>query len=251
MKAQENTIDTVYGCTGGKTNGGHGCPWGCYAKFTTRRFGLGDNGFDTPVAQVLDERRLKFDLLKVEQDWIRFGVNGDPCFDWDLTAKTAKIVHEANKIPVIITRFWEFPTKKILKKLAENNVMLHASVCSLDADKKLGKIIKTYQTYAKLNGQYVFRLVTFAFNGGDKGNKFENKQNIMSFWVNTIEQPARVRTTNPLYKRLLDVDQMFKATSSGIKNPKHGCYYSAGPLYDYLPQCWSKCDVCANQCMTA
>ncbi|TFF94244.1 hypothetical protein EU546_05145, partial [Candidatus Thorarchaeota archaeon] len=30
-KNQRNRVDPVYGCTGGLTNQGHECPWGCYA----------------------------------------------------------------------------------------------------------------------------------------------------------------------------------------------------------------------------
>ena len=258
LKTDANTVDTVYGCTGGKTNEGHGCHWGCYAKYNSKRHGLGKTGFDTPVKQILDEDILRGDIGKMKLDWVRIGVSGDPCFDWELTTRTTEIIHEEDKIPVVMSRFWELPTWDQLERMAKAHVNLQASVCALDKPgfwarmKDMELMFNLFTHENRATGKFVFRLVTFHFNDTTQSGKiWWEIQDRMAAWNNVIEQPARVTRTNPVYKKWLPDWAYFKALSTA----EHKFYatahrFTAGMLYPHLLACWVGCKNCKHQCAT-
>jgi hypothetical protein len=105
MKSLKNTLEPVYGCQGGKTNQGYGCPWGCYAKFTCKKLNA---DFDTPVPQTIGWRDgepiLIKELRKVKKrgiDWVRLGVMGDPSHDWDFTVRVVAHKHPPEKVSLV------------------------------------------------------------------------------------------------------------------------------------------------------
>ena len=246
-KAEKNTADPTYGCAGAKLHGNLGCFGSCYAKRISKRQGMGDDGFNTPVEQILDEELFRKDLKKVEKNWIRIGVMGDPSYSWNLTIRVCEMASEEGLIPVVFTRFWVMPTKKQLKQLAEAGAWLQTSVWAADNDRYLAKIKRLFETYKTMGGVTCWRLVTTIWDKNNGGSVYQERQDLMAQWENVLEQPLRILSASPFYDAV-DTEKMFKCNSSGepLQNSQQR---SAGPLYDHLPRCWTKCSKCGTQCM--
>lgn len=190
-----NCLDTVRGCPFGSSNGGRGCWWGCYSKEAMVRF---HRLFDVPVSMVLREDLLKKDLRKLEADWVRIGVNGEPSCDWDLTLKVTRLCTEGGKRVVILTRLLRLPSDEALRELARLNVALNLTMCALDGD--WDTRLKVARRYRELGGLAVIRLVSFAF----AGTRHRAEQDLLAhlaflYDVPVLEQPARLIKTNPVW----------------------------------------------------
>ena len=248
-KAERNTLDPVYGCQAAALNDGLGCFGSCYAKRLSKRAGMGKTGFDTPVAQIIDEEVLRKDLRKVEQKWIRIGVQGDACYWWEGTIKVCKLVSEEGLIPVIFTRFWVRPTKEQLKELAKYGAWIQTSVFAGDSDRYLDGIRKIEKMYGSMHGLMSYRLVSADWDENNGGKKFKEKQDKIAKWdADIIEQPLRVIRKSPYYE-YIKKDNLIKVDSSG-KELHNGQQYSVGPLYPQFEACWGhKCGDCPNQCL--
>lgn len=243
-----NCLDVVRGCRGGATNRdrvanrGYGCPWGCYSKESSRRF---HRIFNIPVSMRLDENLLRSGLADLDGSWVRIGVNGDPSFDWDLLVMVCAVIASAGKTPVVLTRFWRVPQTDHLLQLASFGTVLHGSLCALDSPMMRDRIVTQLDTYHDLGGNDVLRLVTFKFQEDDPLWKIQDE---LARRASTLEQPARLQTTNPSWSL---VDQSayhpYVAMTSGQENKR---WKTAGPLYQHLHACHSPCYECLNQCMT-
>ncbi len=237
-----NCLDPVRGCSGGRTNHGLGCWWGCYAKEMSLRF---HRLFDIPVSMILNETLLSKDLRRLSTDWVRIGVNGDPCFDWELTSKVVDLVARHDKIPVVVTRFWEFPDGDVLALLAEAKAHLHVSLCAFDPPVFREKRLRVMYRYHELGGTARLRLVSFAFKPDDP---LWAVQNELAQHVGVIEQPARVMRSNPVWSRL-DSDR-YAPHSSYVTGTADHRRLTAGSLYPLLLQCVTGCADCHHQCGT-
>ena len=209
-KNQANTLETVYGCRGGKTNNGHGCWWGCYAKFICKRLPV---DFDEPVPQILDESTLWPQLRRVKQSLIRVGIMGDPCHDWSVTVAACELVHRARKTPVVITRQWDIPTKDELVRMFEAGTLIHATICAFDSDSFLESRARIAKVYLDLGGKWVWRVVSFHFDETtEEGQRLWARQDsLVSRGLGSVgenrptilETPARMMTgtkqRNPTY----------------------------------------------------
>jgi len=224
-KNQANTLETVYGCRGGKTNKGHGCWWGCYAKFICKRLPV---DFDEPVPQVLDAATLWPQLRRVKQSWVRIGIMGDPCHDWSVTVAACELVHRASKTPVVITRQWDIPTKDELPRMFEADTLIHATVCAFDGDRFLEPRVKMAEDYLRFGGKWVWRVVRFHFDDStEEGRRLWARQDSL---VPTgpvsvpekrpliLETPARLmkgeRQRNPTWDRAIPDWQYFEAPTT-------------------------------------
>ena len=238
-----NCLDPVRGCSGGKTNQGHGCWWGCYAKEASLRF---HRLFDAPVSMILNEARLTKELAKLDDEWIRIGVNGDPCFDWNLTERVAKIVSNNRKISVIVTRFWTRPDSEILDGLSDEGVHLHGTLCAFDSEWHRRMSTNILRDYSLIGGVSKIRLVTFAFK---RNSDLWKTQRRLAAGFDVIEQPARVLRTNPIWN-YLDAFR-YNPHKSYVSGKKDARRLTAGPLYpdEYL-SCDSICPVCIHKCGT-
>lgn len=271
-KSQANTLEPVYGCRGGHTNQGFGCPWGCYAAFTCKKIKAYKGGpsadFCTPVPQIVDRVILREDLAKSKADWMRLGVMGDPSEDWDVALDLCELVHEAGKIPVLFTRLWILPTDFQLMKMAEYGVHLHISICAFDGLKLKvdGKPIGrgpsfweaaqlVYSRYTEhWEGKGVWRVVTFYFDDTTEvGNMLWDRQDEMMAWDSVLEQPARVmkgkKHNNPVWKYIPEWAYWKAPTTKDHKFSAYNHNWTAGVMYD-RPACWVGCVRCTHQCVT-
>jgi|TARA_Y100000034_G_scaffold131097_1_gene191059 hypothetical protein len=235
-----NGLDTVRGCPGGKTNKGQGCPWGCYAVDSMKRF---HRLYEIPVSMELRPDLLLKDLGNCPDDWIRIGINGDPGEDWELTINTCKLIHLSGKRPVVITRAWTPPTDEILQELADHDVILHVSICAMDCGVMREKLLQLLFDYDQL-GTSVMRLVTFEF----KDKTLMLKQELLYKWGGfVLEQPARLKSGNPTWQ---EVDQSkYKPYTNHTTHETTNRWKTAGALFDGV-SCHGSCPSCPNKCFT-
>ncbi len=260
-KNQFNTVDPFLGCPLGTQHDGLGCFGACYAAFTCRKLQV---DFEFSVKQELVVELLRADLRKVKVPWIRIGIMCEPSVDWELTIKVCRIVREAGKIPVVITRFWRPPTSEQLRELAEAGVVVHASVSALDSDESLRLREKLCREYLTLGGLWVWRTITFHFTDlTDEGLTHWDKQDLLmsgEFGMTAerqplvLETPARIKkgkkVRNPFW-HLFGEWAYFKApTTKDHKFSKHNHDWTAGVLYPDKESCWMGCERCPSQCAT-
>lgn len=238
-----NCLDPVRGCSGGRTNQGHGCWWGCYSKESSKRF---HKLFDIPISMILDEVRLVKDLSAMNEDWVRIGVNGDPCFDWPLTVEVTELVSRTQKTPVVLSRFWNTPDHRTLSSFANQGVHLHGTICAFDSRNMLDGIVGTLNEFRSMGGVGTVRLVTFAFK---KDDNLWSYQNALAELGHIIEQPARVMRSNPIWPRL---DQLrYRPHISYVLRKPDRRRLTAGLLYHDLPLgCATECSECHHKCGT-
>ena len=237
-----NCIDPVRGCAGGATNGGRGCPWGCYSKESMKRY---HRLFDIPQSMVLKEPLLERDLRSIPEDWVRIGVNGDPCFDWELTCRVCELCDDLNKTPVVLSRFWTLPDDVVLERLKDASVVLHGSLCALDSELRRTMVLSALERYRDLGGKAVLRLVTFAF---PKGSSYQKAQDSLTQWGLVLEQPARLMSTNPTFQSVDRTEyRPYRSNITGKPSPR---WKWAGQQYPHLDACVTHCWECPNVCMT-
>lgn len=235
-KTAGNITDTVYGCSGN-------CPMECYAERSSYKLGITKAGWKVPVSQILDVPIFKRTLAKCPHPYIRFGTMGEPCFNIELLIDTCQIVHEGRKLPLVMTRWWIIPTYKQLKALVDCNTHIHCSITPFDTEKHLSKMFELHNLYTELGGTWTWRVVTFDFNKElQRGLELWAVQDTLMAMPDTMEQPARIFTTNPRFHL------MNKSTYKKYYDTNN---ISAGCLYPDHHSCYVKyCYECDHQCMT-
>lgn len=267
MKSLKNTLEPVYGCRGGLSNQGYGCPWGCHAKFTCKKLRA---DFDTPVPQVVDPKVLLPQLRKVKGrgiDWVRIGVMGEPSHHFDNTIHLAKLAHMIGLIPVLFTRFWEWPTDDQLAQLARYGTHLHISISAFDgkgltadgvpvarSKQWVRRVEEVHGKYTALGGKGLWRVVTFHFDDDmEVAEELWKRQDELMAQKYVLEQPARLmkgkKHTNPVWKYVPRWAYFKAPKTSDHKFSAHNHNWTAGLLYD-RPACWVGCKECEHWCVT-
>jgi hypothetical protein len=235
-----NCLDPVRGCPWG---GNGGCYNMCYAAEVLKRYHI---LFNIPVRQILREDLLRKDLAECPESWVRIGVFGEPSVDWDLTAKVAQICHEERKDVVILTRLVNLPNERQLVELAEARVLLSFTVWSVDGSDIWKKLIHVAKWYKVLGGRAVARLVTFAFRDPlDQKRQEYIMQELLSGGLPIVEQPARLRRTNSLWRLCNPA-----AYSGGsYTSPSVSHWLEAGRQLDGgALLCTGRCPDCPHKC---
>jgi hypothetical protein len=242
VKTRSNYLDTVRGCPFASPTFEDRCPWDCYAQEAVKRYKI---MFEVPVSQKFNYKKLAEDIKKCSKDWIRIGVFGEPSYNWPLTSQVARLVSDMGKIPVIVTRLWKPPEHpQVLKNLREAQPLIHLTVCALDRDSFLGDRLK-FALNPPAGVTVALRLVTFAFREGC----LLKRQEMLADWGGLVlEQPARIFTTNPIWK-LLDQSRMHKGFSY-LSRTEAGRWYTAGKLLG-KPCCEDLCVDCKVACLTS
>ena len=264
-KNQANTLETVYGCRGGKTNKGHSCWWGCYAKFICKRLPV---DFDEPVPQVLDESTLWPQLRRVKQSWIRIGIMGDPCHDWSVTVAACELIHRVRKTPVVITRQWGLPAKDQLVRMFEAGTLIHATICAYGSDSFLEPRVTMAKEYLALGGKWVWRVVSFHFDDMTEGGLmlWARQDSLVLGGLGSVgenypmilETPARMikgaKQRNPTWDRAVPEWAYFKSpTTKDHKFSPNNHNWTAGSLYGSkgISACYLGCRSCKVGCFAA
>jgi len=236
-----NAVDPVRGCPGGITNDGRGCPWGCYSCESMKRY---HRIFHIPVSMILKPELLRKDLENCPDDWIRFGINGDPGEDWNLTIQVARIVRESGKTPVILSRLWTPPTEPQLSQMANLGVVLHISICALDSYPATSQRLLFLKKYQAIGGKGIMRLVTFVFTDPEH-TRIQN--DLYNYGGPILEQPARLQRTNPNWLKV--TQSRYHPYHTYTDKTKTTRWWTAGPQFSGS-SCGDGCTICPNKCFT-
>ena len=132
-------LDTVKGCR-------YNCYGDCYAKNIAGRYGF---DFASPIKRdfTRDTRQLcLFDfqdtkheyetikaIEKINMPFVRIGEMGDPSEDWQHTINICKIISQAKKKIVIITKHWHEIPDRLLEQIKGLHITINTSVSALDS----------------------------------------------------------------------------------------------------------------------
>lgn len=236
-------LDTVRGCSLAVVHGFRGCYGNCYLAESMARYHI---KYWIPVSMRLNARLLVRDLESIKSDYVRNGVNGEPSFDWELTASVAELCDTCDKTTVLLTRFGVEPSTQILERLATVECIVHGSVSAIDPAKHRDRVLKNLERYESVGGHGVRRVITAWFN--DEQPSFGDAQDELMSLDKAFEQPLRIRGKSPV-NDLLDLTR-YAPTFSNIDGRLTNRWKSAGDIGYSSRGCCSHCYERSNQCMS-
>jgi hypothetical protein len=192
-------VDTVKGCSMGMAaypNGG--CYGECYALKNATRFGI---DFTKSVSRQFCGLWHRTTLVKLmiahPATWYRIGTAGDPCHDWIHTISIIRDFRWARKTPVIITKHWNILTEKQIEDLRWLKVTINTSISGLDTDAEI--LFRVGQlTLLRANGiRSICRVITCDYGKSEWGRSCQEKQDYLLSLEPVIDNPLRVRLSNP------------------------------------------------------
>jgi len=241
VKIRDNITDVVKGCSAVLFDL---CHLTCYSmECSLRQHRI----FSVPVSQEWKPSIFQKDLRNCSKNYIRIGVNGDPCFDWLKTFKVCEMIAKNNKIPIVLTRLWRSIPKAILMEFANMNLILHVTVNPLDKKPFWEYLLRHLDFYKEIGGKAVLRLITYAFHESSPSWLVQNK---LASWHQVLEQPARLMRTHPVWQK---VDQERYHPYHSNLNPEkvNKRWWTAGTLYSgksNVKLCITRCPECLHQC---
>lgn len=197
-------LDTIKGCNVCKSEKPKGCYENCYAKGMAGRYGFDFsnvakrefviNGRQLSLFGFIDSahiRNIIKDLLEIDMPFVRIGEMGDPSEDWEHTINVCKIIAEANKPIVIITKHWNTIPDKLLVEISKMNICINTSISGLDTNKEIEHRLSQYN---RLKGacNSVLRIVSCDFNNDNN------------------EGYVRSKTQERLFKNEVVIDTVFR-----------------------------------------
>jgi hypothetical protein len=196
-------LDTVKGCK-------HNCYNDCYAKNIAGRYGM---EFSKPVNREFekDTRQLclfgftdtkhEYKIIKaiekIDMPFVRIGEMGDPSENWEHTIGVCRIISQAKKPIVIITKHWHEIPDKLLEQIQKLNITINTSVSALDSFYETDYRLYQYHRLKSFCNS-VLRVVSCDFN---KDNP---------------EGHIRAAIQKELFKNDKVIDTVFRSTA---KNP--------------------------------
>jgi hypothetical protein len=186
------------------------------------------------------------DLRFIRSDYVRNGVNGEPSFDWELTASVAELCDTCDKTTVLLTRFGIEPSGLHLERLARVECIIHGSVSAIDPAQHRDRVLRNLERYEAVGGHSVRRVITAWFND-EEFSLWETQDDLMSI-NRAFEQPLRIRGQSPV-NGLLDLTR-YGPTFSNTDGRLTNRWKSAGDIGYGSRGCYCHCYDCSNQCMS-
>jgi hypothetical protein len=199
-----------------------------------------------PVSMSLNAGLLVRDLQSVNSDYVRNGVNGEPSFDWKLTASVAELCDTCDKTTVLLTRFGVEPSVHVLESLAKVECIIHGSVSAIDPARHRDRVLKNLERYESVGGHAVGRVITAWFS--DEQSPFWDTQDELMSMDKAFEQPLRIRGQSPVNDLLNQTH--YAATFSNTDGRLTNRWKSAGDIGYGSRGCYCHCYNCSNQCMS-
>jgi hypothetical protein len=171
-------LDTVKGCSGCNKERPRGCYGDCYAWNIASRYGRDfsrivkrDFAQDYEQARLFefDDSRHTSDILRAiseaDMPFIRIGELGDPSEDWEHTLNVCKIITNAGKKIVIITKHWKSIPESLL--FETKGLYINTSISALDTDAEIKHRLTQYERLGKYCNS-ILRVVSCDFNTGNE-----------------------------------------------------------------------------------
>ena len=169
-------LDTVKGCSICQKEKPNGCYGDCYAKNIASRYGFNfsnpvNRGFsrDTKQLYLFDfqdtnhENKIINRIESMDMPFVRIGEMGDPSGDWGHTLEVCKIISQAKKPIVIITKHWDSIPDNALGPIGKLNLCINTSVSALDNEQELEHRLTQYERLKAVCNS-VLRIVSCDFN---------------------------------------------------------------------------------------
>jgi hypothetical protein len=243
-------LDTVKGCRI-LTKKEKGCYGDCYANNIASRYGFDfseiakRNFYRDKSGQLYflnfydskHEDEIIKQIEKSEAKFIRIGEMGDPSEDWEHTLNVCKIISQANKPIVIITKHWNILTDEQLEEIQKLNICINTSISALDNDDEIEIRLTQYNRLKKYCNS-VLRIVSCDFNKENhEGYLRSIIQDELFKNENVIDTIFRPSKNNPLVKnKVINVQK--------IKFLKSEVLASVFNINTYLGNCENCPDMC-------
>ena len=233
-------VDTVKGCTLGMSKyPDGGCYGECYAYKIAKRYGI---DFTASVSRRIMGQWHKATLCilmsKLNQQWYRIGVMGDPCHDWGGTLTVLRAFKPMNRIPVIVTKHWITLTDDQIKDFKWAKVVMNTSISALDNDSEIDHRLGQWHRLEQSGLRSILRVVTCSFGVSEWGRIRKEKQDYLLSLKPIIDNPLRPSKNNP---RVLSGDLLVTTRCDSIGGGKIVSLHSPKV---YL----GGCDMCPDQC---
>ena len=191
-------LDTVKGCRIVNTRQG-GCYGDCYAANIAKRYHL---DFGSPVSRLIVDEGHKASLIRqikaANMPFIRIGEMGDPSEDWGHTLDVCRMVLDAGKDAVVITKHWKPVPDSLLPGM--EGICVNTSVSALDEASELSYRLEQYERL-KPFCRSVLRVVSCRFNrDSEEGAKRQAVQDQL-LSMGCIETVFRPSPKNPFLVR--------------------------------------------------
>jgi hypothetical protein len=192
-------VDTVKGCSFGMTaypDGG--CYGECYAAKTAALYGI---DFTVAVSRQFCDREHRDAIVKqmlaLPATWYRVGTAGDPSHDWVHTIAVMRPLRWTEKTPVVITKHWAALTDKQIGDLKWLGAVVNTSTSGLDTDAEICHRVRQLERLRAAGVRSVCRVVTCDFGDSPWGREGRAKQDYLLSLAPVIDNPLRLRKTNP------------------------------------------------------
>ena len=192
-------VDTIKGCTMGMRIYPHGGCYGeCYAAKNAIRFGI---DFTKSVSRQYCGLWHRVTLLKLmiahRASWYRIGTAGDPCHDWTHTISIMRDFRWAKKTPVIITKHWYALSDKHIDDLRWLSAVVNTSTSGMDTDSEIAYRVAQFERLRSSGVRSICRIVTCNYGLSEWARECREKQDYLLSLSSIINNPLRVRRSNP------------------------------------------------------
>lgn len=192
-------VDTVKGCSLGMCAYPQGGCYGeCYAAKTAALYGI---NFSVSInRQFMDLQHrdtIVKHMLALSATWYRVGTAGDPCHDWTHTIAILRTLRWTKQLPVVITKHWRTLTDKQLEDLRWLKAVVNTSTSGLDTDQEIRHRVKQLERLREAGVRSVCRVVTCDYGTSEWARECREKQDYLLSLAPVIDNPLRLRRTNP------------------------------------------------------
>jgi hypothetical protein len=218
-----------------------GCYGECYAYKTARTYGF---NFSVSVSRQFMGREHKRTLIKKMNThgvgWYRIGTAGDPCHDWTHTVAICNALWHTHKIPVIITKHWIELSDEQIEKFCHLRAVFNTSVSGMDTDHELKYRIDQLERLRSAGMKSICRVITCHYGNSEWARTCKEKQDYLLSLVPIIDNPLRVRKSNP---HVINGDIRIIRKNESIGGGKIVSLYSPTAYLGACKQCPDQCGV--------
>jgi hypothetical protein len=249
-------LDTVKGCSICRKEKPNGCYDNCYAKNIAFRYGF---DFINPVKRdfTRDNQQLRLfdfqdnkhinDILNkisnIDMPFIRIGEMGDPSEYWVHTIEICKIIKEAGREIVIITKHWKEISDELLADIAKLGLYINTSISALDNDYEIEYRLGQFNRLKNFCHS-ILRIVSCDFNTDNKEGSIREKiqKKILNNYpvIDTIFRPSK---DNPLViKNIINTRNVRFLKSNVLAS-----VYNDNPYLGFCSDCPDMCGLTVRE----
>jgi len=192
-------LDTTMGCASGMRLSPRGCYGACYAAKAARRYGYDFShtvvrrfGSDDHTVSIINS------IASMEMPFVRIGNSGDPSEAWEHTVDVCRVIAQAGKKIVIVTKHWNAMPDSLLPVIEGLDVCINTSISALDSEAHQERRLREYDRLKSVCNS-VLRVVSCDFNTDtDEGSILAARQNELLRQDDVVDTVLRIGRSHPL-----------------------------------------------------